>query len=297
MYTDVYTLGFERAVTATTSLAVTGIFKRDGNIIGTINANVPWSSYNPLSVVNPLNGETLTIYTLRTEFRGIPGQTVLTNPGGREGQPIELERKYDGVEIVARKRMQDRHQWELSYVYGRGLGNVGNGFGGGSSSASYVNPNTYVNRYGDLPMGPRQQFKAMGAYLAPWGFVVSGFFQALSGIPVTNAVSGTGGVAGATTVRFFQTQYPLMQSETFIDVAVEPAGSRRFERQVVTDVRLEKRFGVGVGSLSAVLDVFNAFNAGKVIEVSQLRSDHPLFMRPSRLQAPRQVRIGARWTF
>ena len=297
MFTDVYTVGFERALTSEMSLAATGIFKRDGNIIGTINARVPWSSYNPLTVVNPLNGESLVIYTLRTEFRGIPGQTVLTNPGGRPGEPVELERKYDGVEIVARRRMRDRYQWEMLYVYGRGLGNVGNGFGGGSSSASYTNPNTYVNRYGDLPMGPRQQFKTMGAYVAPGGFVVSGFFQALSGTPVTNAVSGTGMVAGATTVRFFQTQYPQMLSETFIDAAVEPAGTHRFESQFITDVRLEKRFGIGMGSLSAVADVFNLFNAGEVIEVSQLRLDHPLYNKPSRVQAPRQVRLGARWTF
>jgi hypothetical protein len=239
----------------------------------------------------------MTIYTLRTEFRGVPGQTVLTNPGDRPGEPVELERKYDGVEVVARKRMQEGYQWEVSYVYGRGLGNVGNGFGGGSNSATYTNPNTYVNRYGDLPMGPRQQFKAMGAYLAPGGITISGYLQALSGIPVTNAVSGTGSVAGATTVRFFQTQYPQMQSETFIDVAVDPAGSEKFDSQFITDLRLEKRFDIGIGSLSGVVDVFNLFNAGKVIEVSQLRLDHPLYLNPSRLQPPRTVRLGARWNF
>ena len=98
-------------------------------------------------------------------------------------------------------------------------------------------------------------------------------------------------------MRFFQTQYPQMQSETFIDVSVEPAGTNRFEPQVVTDFRVEKRFDIGAGAISGVLDIFNAFNAGEVIEVSQLRLDHPLYNRPSRLQAPRQIRIGARWTF
>ncbi len=227
------------------SLAVTGIIKRDGNILGSINAVVPWSAYDPITVINPLNNQPMTIYTLRTQFRGIPGQTVLTNPGGRPDEPVELERKYNGVEFVARRRMQDRYQWETSYVWGRGLGNVGNGFGGGSNSATYTDPNSYINRYGDLPMGPRHQFKVFGTYLAPYGFTFSAYLQALSGIPTTNAISGTGGVAGATTVRFFQTTYPQILSETFIDVAVEPAGTHRFDNQTNLDLRIEKRFQLG----------------------------------------------------
>jgi hypothetical protein len=298
MYTDVYTIGLERALSPTISLAVTGLIKRDGNILGSINAAVPWSAYDPITVINPLNNQPMTIYTLRTQFRGIPGQTVLTNPGGRPGEPVELERKYDGVELVARRRMQDRYQWEVSYVWGRGLGNVGNGFGGGSNSATYTDPNSYINRYGDLPMGPRHQVKALATYLAPYGFTLSAYVQALSGIPTTNAISGTGGVAGATTVRFFQTTYPQILSETFIDVAVEPAGTRRFERQTNLDLRVEKIFRLGGrGALSGIVDVFNALNAGEVIELSQLRLDHPLYNVPARIQAPRQVRIGARWTF
>jgi hypothetical protein len=297
MYTDVYTLGFERALNPSVSLAVTGVIKRDGDIIGTINANVPWSSYNPVTVVNPLNGQPMTIYTLRTQFQGIAGQTVLTNPGNRPDETVALERKYDGVEVVARRRMQNGYQWETSYVWGRGLGNVSNAFGGGSSSVAYANPNDFINRYGDLQMGPRHQFKALGAWMAPAGIVLSGYLQALSGIPVTNSISGTGSVAGATTVRFFRTDYPEIQSETFIDVAVEPAGTHRFDPQVTLDLRAEKAFSVRNNRIAAVLDVFNALNGGTVIQVNQLRLDHPLFNVPARLQLPRQIRIGLRWTF
>jgi outer membrane receptor protein involved in Fe transport len=297
MYTDVYTIGYERTLSQAVSVGVTGIVKRDGNILGTTNARVPWSAYDPLTVVSPLNGQPLTIFTLRPEFQGIPGQTVLTNPGGRPGEPVKLERKYDGLEVVTRRRLQGGYQWEASYVFGRGLGNVSNAFGGGSSSANYANPNTFINRYGDLQMGPRHQFKVHGAYLAPGGITLSGYFQALSGVPVTNSVSGTGSVAGATTVRFFRQDYPEMQSETFIDAAVEAAGTNRFERQTTLDLRAEKSFRIGNGRLAAGIDVFNALNSGAVIQVHQLRLDHPLFNVPARIQLPRQVRIGARWTF
>lgn len=296
MFTDVFTIGVEHALLPNTSLAVTGIFKRDGAIIGTVDARVPFSAYDPVSVVNPLTNAPMTIYTRRIEYRGLPAETVLTNPGGRPGEPEKLERKYDGVEVVLRKRMYDNWQFETSYVFGNGRGNVGNAFGD-SFAANYSNPNVLINRYGDLPMGPRQQFKLHGAVLAKYDLLLSAYFEALSGIPWTDTFFGSVTVKGAGIVRFFQSDYPAIQSETFIDVAGEPAGTRTFDTQTRLDVRVEKQFRTQGGEVGLVLDVFNVFNPGTVIRIRDLLSTSRNFGVPAQIQAPRQARVAVRWKF
>ena len=45
------------------SIAVTGIFKNDGNLFGTIDAAVPFSAFVPITVTNPISGDPMTIYT------------------------------------------------------------------------------------------------------------------------------------------------------------------------------------------------------------------------------------------
>ena len=296
-YTDVYTIGFEREIGPNWAFAATGIFKRDGDLLGIVNSAVPFSSYNPITVTNPLDGQPLGIYTLRPEFLGRPGQTVLTNPGERPGDTEPLERKYDGVEIVVRKRLQNQWLMQSSYVYGKAIGNVSNQFGG-SEWANYTNPNFLINRLGDLPLSSRHQFKLYGAYLAPYGFVLSGFFEVLSGNPWTDDFGFTGIAAkGATTVRIFQSEFPQILSEPFIDVAGEPAGSKKVETQSRVDFRVEKSIAVGKGDLVFIGDVFNLFNGNAVIRIQDLRLDSPRYGLPAELQRPRQLRVGIRWDF
>ena len=291
-FTDVYTVGYEHALSNSVSFAVTGIFKNDGNIFGTIDAAVPFSAFQPITVTNPITREPMTIYTRPVQFQGVPAQTVLTNPDS----PVELERKYRGVETVIRRRMQGGWQFEGSYVYGKGEGNVGNAFAD-SQTAPYANPNTLINRYGDLPMGPRHQFKLLGAWMAPYGITLSGYYEALSGIPWTETFFGSGTVKGAATARFFRTDYPQILSETFIDVAVEPAGTRKMDAVTHLDLRAEKKFSFSNQTVSGMIDVFNVFNANAVTLIRNVNMALPGFGTPAQVQLPRQIRLGVRWTF
>ena len=104
-------------------------------------------------------------------------------------------------------------------------------------------------------------------------------------------------VKGSPIVRFFKTQYPAIQSETFIDVAAEPAGTRKFDTQTRLDLRVEKRFNLPLGYFSAALDAFNVFNSGTVVRIRDLRLDSANFLIPAQLQLPRQVRLVAKWSF
>lgn len=295
-FNDVWTIGFERTLRADIALAVTAIFKNEDDLIGTADLAIPFSAFAPITVVNPLNNQPMTIYTQRLEFLGRPIQRFVTNPGERPGDTEKLERRYKGVEVVVRKRLDKNVQFETSYVWGKGEGNVGNAFGD-SNLADYTNPNFLINRFGDLPLGPRHQFKVQGVYMGPWGLVFSGFFQALSGIPSTDTIIGSNTVKGAATVRFLRTQYPQIQSEAFIDVAGEPAGTRKFDTQTRLDLRAEKRVPIRKGHVSLAVDAFNVLNADGVIRVRDLRLDSANFGIPAQLQLPRQVRLVAKWLF
>lgn len=295
-YNDVWTIGFERTLRTDLALAVTGIFKRERDLIGTADLAIPFSAFSPISVTNPITNQPMTIYTQRLEFLGRPIQRILTNPGERPGDTEKLRRQYNGLEVVLRKRLQRNTQFETSYVLGQGEGNVGNAFGD-SNAADYTNPNSLINRFGDLPLGPRHQFKARGVYLAPRGFVFSGYFQALGGIPWTDTIIGSGTTKGAAIVRFLRTQHPQIQSEAFIDVAAEVAGTRKFDTQTRLDLRAEKRFDLKLGHFAIALDVFNVLNSGTVVRIRDLRLDSANFGIPAPLQLPRQARLVARWTF
>jgi hypothetical protein len=294
-HNDVISLVFEHAFGASWTISITGIIKREGDLLGTVNGAIPFSAYNPVTVANPITGLPMTIYTLRNEFRAVQPQTILTNPGERPGDPVKLERKYDGLELVARRRLRGSYQLEASYVWGRGEGNVGNN-PGESQNAVYTNPNGLINAYGDLSLGPEHQFKLIGSYRAPYGIVLSGFFQALSGVPISEAPLGSVR-KGTATVRFFRTAYPQIQSETFIDVAAEPAGTHKFDAQTRLDARAEKQFRFRGGAFAVGVDVFNVFNEGTVVRVQDLRYDGTNYLLPAEVQSARQARFFLKWNF
>jgi hypothetical protein len=297
-FTDVFTVGVERELSTNWAVTVTGIFKREGDMVGIVNNAIPFSAYNQITVPNPLTGAPLQIYTLRPEFVGVRSQLVATNPGDQPGDPAELERTYDGLEIVVHKRMANRWQMQSSYVLGRGLGNVSNSFAG-SNWVDYQNPNAFVNRYGDITLDQRHQIKLFGTYVAPYDIRVSASAILLSGLPLSDNyqafVQET--PRGAAGYRFFRTAYPQILSETFIDVTIERPGTRRHPWQRSLDLAVEKRFTIGVGTFGIVADVFNVFNANPVVRVKDLRLDSPNFNKPAEVFPPRQLRLGVRWDF
>jgi hypothetical protein len=64
----------------------------------------------------------------------------------------------------------------------------------------------------------------------------------------------------------------------------------------IADLRLEKTFDIKGTRLSAMLDVFNMFNAGTVLS-RDLRQNVPSANRVMNILAPRVFRFGVRWVF
>ena len=67
-YNDVWTVGFERTVRTDVALAVTGIFKRERDLVGTADLAIPFSAFDPITVTNPVTNQPMTIYTQRLEY-------------------------------------------------------------------------------------------------------------------------------------------------------------------------------------------------------------------------------------
>lgn len=292
-YTNMISAGVDREIGSNFALSVNVIYKNERDIIETTDTNIPFSAYNPVQVVNPLDNSPLTIYTLRPEFLGIPAQRFLTNPT----DPLVPIRRYRGLEFVLRKRMSNRTQMLVSYNLGKAESHLGTLFFDTGNSSLYLNPNLQVNAFGPTSLDRTHMFKFAGTYQAPAGFNLSLFYSALSGVPWLTSQSGGAGINGARVVRFFRAQNPGILTETFIDVAAEPRGGNRHEAEHKLDVRVEKAFTLGPANLALQADVYNLLNANTIIRLQSLRTDAPNFLRPAQLMLPRAARLGVRVSF
>lgn len=282
-YTDSVHLGVDRSLGQNFVISLAGIYKRERDMMESINQSIPFSAYNPITAVNPLNGEPLTIFAQDVAFQGVQRVRLLTNPN----DPVRLKRDYYGVEIVARRRMSEQWQFQGSLNLGRSEGNIGNSFDSTSGlTRFYDDPNTLINSEGPLDLDTPVQAKLQGTYLAPYDVALSAYYVGISGFPE------------ATTVRFSRENHPEIVVESFIEVAGEKRGSYRYPFRHLLSFRAEKELGLGGNrKLGLVADFFNLLNVNTVTSVQTFLHDHPNYLKPAVIEPPRAVRLGARFSF
>jgi hypothetical protein len=294
-YTDSYDVGMEVELSRGYALVVTGIFKRETDLIGQITPARPESAYKPIQAVNPLSGQPITIYALDPAFRTASAIRLTTNPPG-------LKRTYNGLEIVGKKRFDGKSQVQVSLNLGKAEGNQGTNFGASAGGIDYSNPNLRTNFFGPTDLDAKVIFKAAGTYVLPYEINLSGYYQYISGYPLDtfNGVHfAYGGLfPGSRIGRFYREDFPgQIVVERFVDVALEPRGSFRQEAQHNFSVRLEKSFDLRPGRLGVILDVINLTNSGTVTHIQDLRTDARVFGLPEVIVLPRTARIGVRFSF
>ncbi len=295
-YTDALHVGVEQQVGNNFAISVTGIFKRDRDILETIDKGRPFSAYDPITVINPVDGQSVTAFALRPEFVGAQRIRYLTTPT----DPVPLERNYQGIEFAARKRMSDGWQFSGSLNLSRSDGNIGNSFGATTGGRSvYDNPNTLINIDGPLDLDAPVQIKLVGSYQAPYQIMVSAFYQGISGFPIKpDAGFPPTNVLGAPTIRVFAADNPAIVVESFIEFAGEPRGTRRQDFLHRLSFRAEKEIALGSRlNLDLTADVFNVLNVSTVTAVQTLRFDLSSFNRPAVIELPRTLQIGVRLRF
>jgi hypothetical protein len=199
--------------------------------------------------------------------------------------------------LVLDKRFTNRWKGRVSYVLSKAEGTVDNsGFDSYGSSTQFESASrALTNQDGLLTYDRRHELKVLANYQIPGVDVgVSAYFRALS---------------GTTYEPFFrfgsqEISFPL---RTGRELLLEPRGSRRLPSRKQLDVRLEKIFRIGSAQdrISVYADVNNVLNESTAIDVITLYPDQAIggvddpvaFGSPAELIAPRQLTIGARWSF
>ena len=298
---DEETIGFERALTGTMRLSLTGIWRDNKNFVNSVAQSATWT---PVSLTTDL-GTTQTFYrwtnpsTSNTDYviRNVEGFQYL-DPNGNVIGTANPFRRYRAFMAVLNKRSANRWQAQASYVYSKATGNVDNSSSAQIETRQFETPNlALVNANGVASYTPKHEFKLLGSYRIPViDTSISAYFVATSGLPYGR------------TQQFSNSQLNTSGlSSTYRRLLIAPRGAYFLPNLRQLDLRLEKNFTLGLGNrIGIYADLQNVANTGTVTSVITRptsvtlldSSVFPLpFNTPGSVQAPRQIRIGARWSF
>jgi hypothetical protein len=231
-------------------------------------------------------------------IENVKGFQYLDPSGGVIGT-VDPFRKYKGLFVVLSKRYTNRWQAQASYVLSKATGNVDNTFGAQTSTRQFETPNlALVNAEGNLTNDRRHEFKLLGSYQIPViEASINAYLLAASGrnyTPFQQFSSSTLNTTG--------------QSSQYRRPLLEPRGSRRLPRETKLDLQIEKNFTLtGNNRIGLYAQIFNVTNRGGITNVlTRVPSTSVTtptgtvtlpFQTPGAIQDPRQVQIGARWSF
>jgi hypothetical protein len=286
-----YTATVERALSSDTRLAVTGIYRKWKNFVDTVLPDATWT---PSETTNDLTGQPLGFYALDddnlTNF-------LITNPDGFQYRDANgnilgtahAKRDYKAVMVVLNKRFSHGWQAQASYVYSKAEGTVDN-TGNGTRTSTFLSPNlALINADGPMSYDRPHEFKLLGTFVIPKiDISISPYWRSISGYPI-----------GATqSVSRSETNFPFaLVSSAARSIQIEPRDTRHTQFQHKLDIRTEKIFKLNDKDRVAVYaDFFNVFNANYDTDILNSTSDE-FFGGPASITQPRQITLGARWSF
>jgi outer membrane receptor protein involved in Fe transport len=215
-------------------------------------------------------------FDLAPAYRGLAPVNMTTNVRNGDGD-------FHTFEITGTKRMSQRWSLLASYGYTKSFDNGNTAYLGNSVRANALpaTPNDEINTTEGRHEYDRQTVKLAGTWNTPWWAVsFSPMLRYQQGFPFGRTFATSGSTLSYGSVR----------------ILAEPFGTRRQDDIVITDLRLEKTFGMGSRrDVSAFFDVYNMFNANP--EQNLQWSSGTAFNRPLSIVPPRLARIGVKVNF
>jgi outer membrane receptor protein involved in Fe transport len=324
-YVNEWVAGFERQIMPNTSVGVNFIHRNTGRVLEDV-ANCPMAAYFVDATAGICQSNVSYILTNPTSATPINADVIAADPEFADVSFADPVHKYNAVEVTLNRRLAQNWSALASYRWSRLRGNFegfyrdDNGQSDPGISSLYDFPQndpTYTSigvpqfafegdiRYlgdpnGILPLDRTHQFKVYGNYVFR-NLNLGVGLVAGSGAPLTplttNPVYGNGGEiptaargAGFQTVDGFKTRTPF---ESNVD----------FQASYELHIR-------GAGRVTLLADIFNLFDQQIVQNYDTFTSltfgagPNPNFgqqvseiLAGPQFQAPRQIRIGARFVF
>jgi hypothetical protein len=314
---DEFSVGLGRAIGNQVRVEVTGLYRKNANFIGSVYPDARWAPVSVTSTaVAGFPSRTLTAYKRASPASSL-NTLLITNPDGFQYRDasgnvlgtIDAQRNYKALMLVLSKSYSHRWRGQVSYVLSKADGTVNNSSEASFSPASYTAGKFYatptlslVNAKGPLANDHTHEIKAMlGLQVPVVEVALNAYWRTISGGTYTPFQR-----YGSSTLTFGG----YFNSSSARQPFLEPRGSRRLPTESILDLRLEKIFNVGARKdrLAVYADITNALNKSLVTDVlrrvpSTSLSTAPgqtatvAFEAPGAVIAPRQVILGARWSF
>jgi hypothetical protein len=283
-YADQFSVGLERELFPDFSIGATYIYKHEKNLIGWEDRG---ATYEQVDMVSPDNGLT---YLVWNQTSGLETNDYWITQPSRFGETFD--QTYKAVILSLTKRYSNQWQLSASLTWSRmeGLTNTAHSL----SQQAMIwyteyygqDPNDLINARGYLSHDRTWIFKLSSSYSFPWGILASVNYLYQTGRPIPT----------------FVRVYPDQGVRTIL---AEPRGKERFPGWSVLDFRLQKTFDIyKTVKLSAMVDVFNAFNSNTVIGYPSSYPRNPgydlwseAFHQPDEIFFPRRAQIGLRLEF
>jgi hypothetical protein len=262
-----YSVGLEHELLAGTSVSLYYFRRENRDLRGTVNLAVPTASYIPITILNPVSNQPLTIYNQNPTTAGLQ-DNLLTNVD-------KLDYDYDGIEFAVQRRFTSNSTVLAGYQYGKALGRI-------STGGDLNDPNRDIFADGAVGNDEPHQIKVSGSYVLPGDVTISGFLSSRSGHPRQRQLN-VGRALVPTLTRASQT------------VALERNDDVRYDWVTQLDLRFGRVFRFGSYRLEPFADAYNIFNANTIL--ADVTTVGTSLGRVSNTLSPRLVRLGAKFDF
>jgi hypothetical protein len=281
-YTDAFVIGIETRRTDSFMMRFAATFRRERNLIASVNVGVPLTSYTLGHVadpggdlLDPSDDQLLPFYNRNVASFG-QDRELLTNPQ-------EADAKFHGMELIVERTFVKRFQMLFgATATGSDMPGANRGFhvfenDQGVIGERLTNPNadTFSRNRQFFERG--YSIKILGSYHAPHDVRIGMTARYQDGQPFSRIVLVSQLNQGTEAVQAYRN------------------GRSRFTYALTVDGRIEKRWTVGTFDLTAVFEAFNLLNTKNEVEEDVLTG--PNFRQTTAVQPPRVARIGLRLGF
>ena len=291
--TDALSLSSEWHPSERLAIEISARQRYEKNLLETVNTGVPFSSYTPVTVVDPgIDGipgtgddRSIIVYDQDPSTLG-HDHFLLTNPRGfrafaRSGQILLRW-------ASAASRLKLETSFTAFSLIGEASSNLtSQQYDEGVIGGLYDDPNSLIHADGRLFFDRGYLAKGWALYRLPGDVVLGCVAKYYDGTPYTRRVVVTGLNQGP--IFVFATQ---RGNKTL--VGANPEHGPRTEYVLTVDLGAQKSFPVAGGRLAVRLDVFNLLNLHDKTRNVDLGG--PTYLDAVETMAPRVARLGLSWT-